>query len=122
NVAVEEADPAIAVDIANTTADVFQNEILELMSVDNLSILSPAMLKEDPTPIKPNPMLNMAIAAVIGLMLGVGIAFLLEYLDTTIKTEQDIEEILGVPLLGVISPIKEEAKLEQNTSSKRRAG
>lgn len=122
NVAVEDADPAIAVDIANTTADVFQNEILELMNVDNVSILSPAVLKEDPTPIKPNPMLNMAIAAVIGLMLGVGIAFLLEYLDTTIKSDQDIEDVLGIPLLGMISPIEEKTDMQEaaKTSSKRR--
>lgn len=122
NVTVQDEDPALAVDIANTTAKVFEGEIQELMNVDNVSILSPAVLKENPSPVAPNPVLNMAIAAVIGLMLGVGIAFLLEYLDTTIKNEQDIEEILGVPLLGVISPIKEEAKLEENKSSKRRAG
>ncbi|MBT2572011.1 Wzz/FepE/Etk N-terminal domain-containing protein [Planococcus sp. ISL-110] len=122
NVTVQDENPALAVDIANTTAEVFEGEIMELMNVDNVSILSPAVLKENPSPVAPNPMLNMAIAAVIGLMLGVGIAFLLEYLDTSIKTQQDIEEILGVPLLGVISPIKEEAKLEQTTTSNRRAG
>lgn len=122
NVTVQDENPALAVDIANTTAKVFEGEIQELMNVDNVSILSPAVLKENPSPVAPNPMLNMAIAAVIGLMLGVGIAFLLEYLDTTIKDQQDIEEILDIPLLGVISPIKEEAKLEQTTSSKRRAG
>ncbi|ANU27535.1 YveK family protein [Planococcus versutus] len=122
NVTVQDEDPALAVDIANTTAKVFEGEIKELMNVDNVSILSPAVLKENPSPVAPNPMLNMAIAAVIGLMLGVGIAFLLEYLDTSIKDQQDIEDILGVPLLGVISPIKEEAKLEENKSSKRRAG
>lgn len=122
NVSVEDADPAIAVDIANTTADVFQTEILELMNVDNVSILSPAVLKEDPTPIKPNPMLNMAIAAVIGLMLGLGIAFLLEYLDTTIKSDQDIEDVLGIPVLGMISPIEEKTDMQEaaKTSSKRR--
>ena len=120
NVTVQDEDPAQAVDIANTTAKVFESEISDLMSVDNVSILSPAVLKENPSPVAPNPMLNMAIAAVIGLMLGVGIAFLLEYLDTSVKTEQDIEEILGIPLLGIISPIKEEAKLDQPTTSSRR--
>lgn len=122
NVSVEDADPAIAVDIANTTADVFQAEIIDLMNVDNVSILSPAVLKPNPTPVKPNPMLNMAIAAVIGLMLGVGIAFLLEYLDTTIKSDQDIEDVLGIPVLGMISPIQEKTDRQEaaQTSSKRR--
>ncbi|EGA90818.1 lipopolysaccharide biosynthesis protein [Planococcus donghaensis MPA1U2] len=122
DITVQDENPAQAVDIANTTAKVFEGEIQNLMNVDNVSILSPAVLKDNPSPFAPNPKLNMAIAAVIGMMLGVGIAFLLEYLDTTIKDQQDIEEILDIPLLGVISPIKEEAKLEQTTSSKRRAG
>ncbi|QDY44841.1 capsular biosynthesis protein [Planococcus glaciei] len=120
NVSVQDPDPAIAVDIANTTAAVFQEEIQELMKVDNVSILSPAVVKENPSPVAPNPMLNMAIAAVVGLMLGVGIAFLLEYLDTSLKNEQDIEDVLGIPLLGVISPIKEDTASQ--TDSDRKAG
>ncbi|KYG59438.1 YveK family protein [Planococcus maritimus] len=120
NVVVRDEDPAQAVEIANTTAQVFENDIQELMNVDNVSILSAAVLKENPSPVEPNPILNMAIAAVVGLMLGVGIAFLREYLDTSMKTEQDIEDILGVPLLGVISPIKEEAKLEAKPATNRR--
>lgn len=123
NVAVQDEDPAVAVDIANTTANVFQTEITELMNVDNVSILSPAVLKDNPTPVAPNPMLNMAIAAVVGLMLGVGIAFLLEYLDTSIKNDQDIEDVLGVPVLGVISPIQEETNIQKaasNTTPRRR--
>ncbi|MDN7241722.1 Wzz/FepE/Etk N-terminal domain-containing protein [Planococcus sp. N028] len=121
NVSVQDPDPAIAVDIANTTASVFQEEIQQLMKVDNVSILSPAVLKENPAPVAPNPMMNMAIAAVIGLMLGVGIAFLLDYLDTTLKNDQDIEDVLDIPLLGVISPIKEETQ-KQVATSRRRAG
>ena len=104
-VAVEDPNPRQAVEIANTIASVFQEEIINLMNVDNVNILAKAELAENPSPIKPNPMLNMVIAAVIGLMLGVGIAFLLEYLDTTMKTEQDIEELLGLPILGLVSPI-----------------
>lgn len=107
NITVQNANPNIAVDIANTTAAVFQKEIKNLMKVDNVSILTPAIVGENPSPVKPDPMLNMAIAAVIGLMLGVGIAFLLEYLDTTMKTEQDVEEILNLPILGLISPISD---------------
>ena len=105
NVSVQDPEPYMAVDIANTTAEVFQEEIQKLMNVDNVNILSPAVLSDNPSPVKPDPYLNMAIAAVVGLMLGVGIAFLLEYLDTTVKTEQDIEEILDLPILGLVSPI-----------------
>ena len=124
NITVQDEDPAMAVDIANTTASVFENDIQDLMNVDNVTILSPAVMKENPSPVAPNPMLNMAIAAVVGLMLGVGIAFLLEYLDTSIKDQQDIEDILGIPVLGVVSPIIEKAELgpDNKTTSRRRAG
>jgi len=105
NISVQDEQAYLAVDIANTVAQVFQEEIKELMNVDNVNILSPAELPENPSPVKPNKMLNMAIALVIGLMVGVGLAFLLEYLDTTIKTEHDVEELLGLPILGFVSKI-----------------
>lgn len=107
NISVQDPEPAVAADIANTTAEVFQEEIQKLMKIDNVNILSPAVMGENPSPVKPDPYLNMAIAAVIGLMIGVGIAFLLEYLDTTVKSESDVEELLGLPILGLISPITE---------------
>lgn len=77
------------------------------MNVDNINILSVAEISENPSPIKPNKLLNIAISAVIGFMLGIGFAFLLEFLDTTIKSEQDIEEILSLPIMGIVSSISE---------------
>lgn len=115
NLTVQDPEAHKAVDIANTTAEVFQKEIVNLMQVDNVNILSPAVYAEDPKPVKPNKELNVAIAAVIGLMIGVGIAFLLEYLDTTVKTENDIEELLGLPVLGLVSPISNK---EVNTATR----
>ncbi len=124
NISVRDEDPSRAVDIANTTASIFEKEIKGLMKVDNVSVLSKAVMKDNPSPVAPNPVLNMAIAAVVGLMLGVGIAFLMEYLDTTMKNDQDIEDILGIPLLGIISPIVDNADLKNTSkpSSRRRAG
>ena len=116
NITVQDPSPQNAVKIANSVASVFQEEIKVLMNVDNVNILSIAQLPNKPTPVKPNPMLNMAIAAVVGLMLGVGIAFLLEYLDTTIKTEQDVEDSLEWPIVGVISPIPDSEMVTTNQS------
>ncbi|WP_077623348.1 YveK family protein [Sediminibacillus massiliensis] len=97
-----------AVDIANTTVELFQDEIPDLMNVNNVNILSQATVTADPTPVSPKPLLNIAIAVVLGAMVGVGIAFLLEYMDNTIKTETDIEKKLELPVIGVISHITEE--------------
>ena len=47
------------------------------MNVDNINILSAAKLSENPSPVKPNKILNIAIGAVIGIMLGIGLAFLI---------------------------------------------
>lgn len=107
SVSVQDEKHVVATDIVNTIATVFQEEIADLMNVDNVNILSPAMHSEEPSPVSPNKVLNMAIAAVLGLMIGVGLAFLLEYLDTTVKTEKDIEELLGLPVIGLVSPIAE---------------
>nr|WP_302328545.1 GNVR domain-containing protein [Salirhabdus salicampi] len=77
------------------------------MNVNNVHILTEAKYSPNPSPIKPKPTLNIAIAMVLGLMVGVGLAFLLEYLDNTVKTEDDVEKKLGLPVLGVVSSIED---------------
>ncbi|QPC47663.1 YveK family protein [Mangrovibacillus cuniculi] len=105
---VEDTDPYMAKDIANMTAKVFQDEIDDLMGLDNVTILAQAEVGENPSPIKPKPLLNIAIAIVVGLMAGVGLAFLLEYLDNTVKNEHDVERVLGLPVIGSITIIEQE--------------
>jgi len=112
NLSVQDPDAKVAAQIANKTAEVFKKEISKIMKVDNVSILAKADVSENPSPIKPRPLLNIAIAIVVGLMAGVGLAFLLEYFNNTIKNEQDIEKILDLPILGVIATI-EDQKLEE---------
>jgi capsular polysaccharide biosynthesis protein len=112
SISVQDADPQMATDIANTTAKVFQNEIVKIMNVDNVSILAQAKTKENPSPIKPRPLLNIAIALVVGLMAGVGLTFLLEYLDNTIKNEMDVEKVLGLPVLGAIHTMTDKDRVK----------
>ncbi|MDX8289026.1 YveK family protein [Metabacillus indicus] len=111
-ISVQDEKPEQAAQIANTIATVFQNDIAKIMNVNNVSILSKADLGTDPSPIQPKPLMNIAIAIVIGLMAGVGLAFLLEYLDNTIKTEEDIEKHLGLPVLGAITRIDMEQEMQ----------
>ncbi|WP_129690834.1 YveK family protein [Gottfriedia acidiceleris] len=105
-VSVQDPDPEQAQAIVNTIASVFQAKIKTIMSVNNVTVLAKADLGENPSPIKPNKKLNIAIGFVVGLMISVGIAFLLEYLDNTVKTEKQLEELLELPILGVISEVK----------------
>jgi len=54
------------------------------------------------TPVKPNKPLNIALGVIIGLIVGIGLAFFIEYLDTSVKTIDDVERALQAPVLGVI--------------------
>lgn len=53
-------------------------------------------------PVKPNIPLNIAFGVVVGLVVGIGLAFFIEYLDTSVKTIDDVERALQAPVLGVI--------------------
>jgi capsular exopolysaccharide synthesis family protein len=53
-------------------------------------------------PVRPNKPLNIALGIIIGLIVGIGLAFFIEYLDTSVKTIDDVERSLQCPVLGVI--------------------
>jgi capsular polysaccharide biosynthesis protein len=84
------------------------------MNIDNVHIMAEAKQIASPSPVSPKPYLNMAIAFVVGLMISVFLVFILEYLDNTLKREQDIEKLLGLPVLGAI-PTMEPPEKNGNT-------
>jgi polysaccharide biosynthesis transport protein len=53
-------------------------------------------------PARPRIVLNLTLGALVGLMVGLGLAFFIEYLDTSVKTMEDVEHLLGVPVLAII--------------------
>ncbi|MCP4265140.1 MAG: polysaccharide biosynthesis tyrosine autokinase [Candidatus Brocadiaceae bacterium] len=74
------------------------------LRTSNISIVDPA---ETPrAPIKPRKMKNVLLGALLGLFIGIGLAFFIEYLDDTIKKPEDVEQFLSIPLLGVIEKIR----------------
>lgn len=101
SIRVTDTNPYNAAMIANTTASVFQENLDEIMNVDNVTVISQA--EPNTTPISPNHTLNLAIGVVLGGMIGVGLAFLLEFLDNTVKDEKFIVDELGWTNLGRIS-------------------
>ncbi|MBM4348600.1 MAG: polysaccharide biosynthesis tyrosine autokinase [Deltaproteobacteria bacterium] len=82
----------------------------------NIQIVDQAEL---PTkPYKPNKRLNLLLAAVVGLFLGVGLAFFFEYLDNTVKNSEDVEQLVRLPSFGLVPEISHERRkrLEKGTS------
>ena len=95
-----------------TTLQLYQQIYINLL--DNLESIRLARLQNTPNvvqieaastpskPVRPQPVTNTALAAVVGLLLAGGIAFLIEYIDDTIRTPDDIERILKLPVIGYI--------------------
>ena len=103
HIQVMDKDPVLAQSITNTMTRIFQSEVKEIMKMDNVQIIDEAPLPQ--IPVEPNRVRNVILGALIGLVIGVGLAFLLEYLDRSVKSEEQITEILGVPVLGSIPVI-----------------
>ncbi|KAF1678010.1 YveK family protein [Bacillus mexicanus] len=110
NISVRDENEETAAHIANTVASVFQDKITSIMNVDNVNILSKAEVSAHPSPISPKPLLNIAIAFAAGLAGSIGLAFLLEYLDHTIKSEEQLESLLDIPVLGTVFSFANETK------------
>jgi len=119
NVSVQSTDAALASNVANSVAKVFSKDIPDLMNVDNVKVLSVSGI---PTaPVSPNILLNTVIAAVVGFLLGVGLAFLREVLDRRIRTEEQVQQILDLPVLGSIPDIDSKVFNTSKKASKREA-
>lgn len=97
---VQDGNPEMAATLANKVGEVFSKKVIELMRVDAVSIVDKAIPSKGP--IKPRPYMNIAIALFAGLMAAVGIIFLIEYLDDTVKNPEDVENTLGMTVLGTI--------------------
>lgn len=119
NVSVQSKDAALASDIANSVANVFSEDIPKLMNVDNVKVLSVSGIPT--SPVSPNIILNTAIAAVVGFLLGVGLAFLREVLDRRIRTEEQVQQILDLPVLGSIPDIDSKVFKSSSKAAKREA-
>lgn len=120
--AVQDPSYEKAANIVNAVSHTFQREIPNIMSVDNVSILTEAKLSPLPAPVSPNSKLNIALGFVVSLIAALGLVFLLEYLDDTVKSESDVEKLLGIPTLSMITKIKPEDLGYEKTSAKKSLG
>ncbi|MCB1097859.1 MAG: polysaccharide biosynthesis tyrosine autokinase [Verrucomicrobiae bacterium] len=72
------------------------------LSLPKTPIIIHEIAEANEVPAKPRVPLQLALGAVVGIVFGIGLAFFLEYLDTSVKTLEDVERYLGVPVLAVI--------------------
>lgn len=99
-----------AANIVNAVADVFQKEIPTLMKVDNVSILNAVNPNDRALPVSPNANMNILISIILSLLIGVGFVLLLEYMDDTVKSEEEVRELLDIATLSQIPRVKGKGK------------
>lgn len=104
NIAVESKSGNDSEKIANTVAQIFSEEVPDIMNIDNVSILSKA--DETATQVAPKTLVNLLIGIVIGLVLALLIIFIKELIDKRIKSEEDVENELNISVLGSIQKFK----------------
>ena len=110
---VESSDPALASSVANAAAAAFiqQNTEDQLSRPGDVSVVEAATTPS--VPIKPNVMMNTLLAAAIGLLLAGGLALLLEYLDDTVKSTEDLEAS-GLASLGGVARFRRPKVMQDN--------
>lgn len=78
--------------------------IAEAMRAPTVAIIDPAVPPENP--VSPRPMLNVALGAFLGLFLGLVAVFVWEFVDTTVKSPDEVAQLLGLPVLGRIPDMR----------------
>lgn len=108
---VESTSRSEAVYMANTIVEIMESTSQEFAGLDNIEILDEATMPESPS--GPNRTLYMAVAFVLGGMIGGFVVLGMEFLDKTIKTTKDMENKLGLRVLGAIPEYAMESEVEE---------
>lgn len=103
-ITVTDTDKTNAMDITNETTNVFAKEIPELYNISNVNILDEAEEASNPSNVSVTKQAILFI--MVGLVLGLGVVFLIYYFDRTIKSVEQVETKLGLPVLGTVQEYK----------------
>lgn len=109
-VSVNDPDKGVAADVANEIVKVFSAEIVVIYEgkVSNVSTVDIA--EESEAPYNINVVKDLVIFLLVGIVLAVAFIFIVYYFDTTIKSADEIEEKLGLPIFGVVPKVKKKGK------------
>jgi capsular polysaccharide biosynthesis protein len=119
NVSYKDSDPERAQLIANTIGIVLSEKIPEMSLGANAitaTVWEPATLPE--TPLSPDPIRNGIIGLMLGSLLGLVLAFLLEHVSDSWNSRDELEEDFGVPTLGVVPKFRVSARRKETLVSK----
>jgi len=97
-ITVTDKDAIRAKNIANVTAEYFTEEVSELYNMDNVDVLDEAI--ESDSPYNINVIKQVVIYFMVGLVLAVGVLFLIFYFDRTVKSIEQVEQKIKLPILG----------------------
>ncbi len=104
SITVQDKDPQVASDLANTVKEISADQIKEVTKIDDVTTLEEA--KAATSPSSPNILKNGILATALGFILAVAGVVLFELLDDRVKRAEDIEEGMGLVLLGVVPDTK----------------
>ncbi|WP_105112196.1 YveK family protein [Streptococcus suis] len=104
SISVRDADPNEAARIANSLRTFAAQKIVEVTKVSDVTTLEEAVPAEEPT--TPNTKRNIILGLIAGGALATGLVLVMEILDDRVKRPQDIEEVMGLTLLGVVPDSK----------------
>ena len=107
-ITVEDEDAIKAKNIANITSNYFSEEVEELMGINNVKILDEAIESENPYNI--NVVKQIILYFMAGLVLGTGILFLIFYFDRTVKSIEQVEQKIKLPILGGVQEYRKGVK------------
>lgn len=107
-ISVQSEEPELAQQYVAALAQSLKVTGAEKLGQDNIQLLDEPVLPQ--SPVAPNKVMNVAIAFVLGSMIAVFIAFLIEYLDTRIKRPEEIEQITGLPIIGMIPVLDQQGE------------
>ena len=103
SITVRDSDPVQAANIANTLREAAAKKIIEVTKVSDVTTLEAALPAEKPS--TPRTKRNLALGFVAGAFLATALVLVLEVLDDRVKRPQDIEDTLGLSLLGIVPKV-----------------
>ncbi|MBT9534324.1 Wzz/FepE/Etk N-terminal domain-containing protein [Streptococcus suis] len=104
SISVRDADPNEAARIANSLRTFAVQKVVEVTKVSDVTTLEEAVPAEEPT--TPNTKRNILLGLLAGGILATGLVLVMEVLDDRVKRPQDIEEVMGLTLLGIVPDSK----------------